>query len=246
LDVDRTPAAGLVGECPRIEKPRQPAAFISNLLGGAAGIFLHAKNIAFCHVCSILLSMISKAEYFDQRMPWRVVESILPAQDKKIYDAWIGRGHVPGIEAGQKTGGRGKARKYSLANCVALATLWDLNRAGYKPSACTRIVEFMVERGEKIAKLPADIADEDPMLLFHVKESGQQDTIVRGLVADRAAIAAFIANPGTPKARPIERTVQQITGVANGHVPGFFFYEGGELIQRVLREYRDVRDSRNN
>ncbi len=192
---------------------------------------------------------IGQSEYHDAWMPWRLAEIVLPDGDKKNFDAWTRQGFVPAQQGGvSSTGsGRGKARTYSLASCVGLATLWELTRLGYKPSACVNIVDFVIAKGEEVAAHIDDgVRFEDPMIFFYQRLEKSVDvdpSTVRGIMADRALVAEWIARPGSKEARPLARTIESQTGTASGSISGFFFFEGGNVIQRIIDQYLELKEA---
>lgn len=174
---------------------------------------------------------------------------MLPDGDKKNFDAWTRQGFIPAQRGGMSStgSGRGKARTYSLASCVGLATLWELTRLGYKPSACVNIVDFVIAKGEEVAAHVGDGARfDDPMLFFYQKIEKSPDvdpSTVRGVMADRALVADWIARPGSKEARPLAKTIESQTGTASGSISGFFFFEGGYVIQRIIDRYLELKEA---
>lgn len=187
--------------------------------------------------------MITKAEYYSSWMPWRLVEMVLPAGDKRNYEAWARQGFAP-VKAGAVSsvaGKRGKARLYSLSSCIGLATLWELTRIGYKPSACIPIVNYMVKLAQdSILQNEQSMYNEDPVLVFYEMNKGVSGDL-RGMTADRQLISEWIARPDSKEARPLAKAIEELTNTSNGAVSGFFYFEGGYVIRRILERYEQMK-----
>ena len=188
---------------------------------------------------------IGGGEYLDPWMPWRVAETILPSDDKRNYDSWVRQGIVA-IEAGEesKTGsGRGKARTYSLASCIALASVWELVRTGYKPSACKKIVDFMIKLGEKYVQIDEEAAlyQENPIIGFYKMERFEP-TELAAIQVDRRMLGAWVANPSSKEARPIAKQIERLTNTSSGNIPAYFIFEGGYVLRRIIEGYLEARE----
>jgi len=186
---------------------------------------------------------INRSEFFDSWMPWRVAEGILPRGDGKNYDAWTRQGFVPSqIGESSKTGsGRGKARTYSLASCIGLATMWELFHFGYKPSACTKVIEFVIEIGQEIAEKDEDTEIlEDPCIVFYEMEN-LEPTNLTAIHVDREILGAWVASPTSKEARPLAQDIEGRTKVHAGALTAYFVFEAGYVINRIIESYRMVK-----
>ncbi len=113
------------------------------------------------------------------RMTWSMLQFIIPIlinedmslKEKRNLESWVSSGLVPSKKgASAKTGkGRGGMRKYSISSAIAITTIWELVRFGFKPYMCTNIIEQMISMGQKVAEV-AGAMDEIAQITYAIKE----------------------------------------------------------------------------
>ena len=118
-------------------------------------------------------------EFHKAHMPWRVLQSIIPIiinedislKDRRNLESWVSFGLVPSKKgvSSKTTKGRGGMRKYSIASAIAITTLWELVRFGFKPLMCTKIIEQMISMGQKVGEV-AGAMDEISQITYALKE----------------------------------------------------------------------------
>ncbi len=186
-------------------------------------------------------------EYYEFRFPWRYVESILPQNDKKIYDSWTRQNFVPSKEGdSSNTGkGRGKARSFSVASCVGLATLWELVSMGFKPSDCLSIVESVISRGQRIfTDFQAEnkfIDSGHPLLVFRVIQDQRKNTL-DFISSNRVQIGNFISNPTSKDGKIIKSVMKMRASVREGSPGSFYYFEIDDIYNVVIPQYFKLRD----
>ena len=122
---------------------------------------------------------LSLKEFHKSHMTWRMVQFIIPIlinedislKDQRNLESWVSSGLVPSKKgASAKTGrGRGGMRKYSISSAIAITTIWELVRFGFKPYMCTNIIEQMISMGQKVAEV-AGAMDEIANITYAIKE----------------------------------------------------------------------------
>ena len=188
---------------------------------------------------------LSVKEYNKFHMPWRVLRSIIPIminedislKDKRNLESWVSSALVPSKQGvSTKTiRGRGGMRKFSISSAIAITTLWELVRFGFKPFMCTNIIDQMILLGERAVE-EDNLAKIEPLFIYYDHSElrpGRQMFIS----ASKEDIAYWILNPKKEGVLKSKISVKVDAGFDFSSVPVFMILDAPQILEWIISCY---------
>lgn len=188
---------------------------------------------------------LSVKEYHKAHMPWRVLQAIIPIminedislKDKRNLESWVSSGLVPSKKGvSTKTiKGRGGMRKFSISSAIAITTLWELVRFGFKPFMCTNIIDQMILLGERAVE-ENSLSNIEPLFIYYDRYDGRPGQQV-SISASKEEIAYWILNPRGDGDLKRKISVKVPAGFDLSRVPVFMVLDSPQILQWIISSY---------
>ena len=188
---------------------------------------------------------LSVKEYNKFHMPWRVLRSIIPIminedislKDKRNLESWVSSGLVPskhGVST-KTIKGRGGMRKFSISSAIAITTLWELVRFGFKPYMCTKFIDQMILMGERAIE-ENNLNNIEPLFIYYDHSElrpGRQMSIS----ASKEDIAYWILNPKKDGNLKSKISVRADPDFDYSRVPVFMVLDSPQILEYIISCY---------